>query len=106
SSSGSRRNPIVSAPRRAPRIRSRTRLSRPEPLIAQPSTHRAPAAVIGRASRLPMDQPSMDFSGGYESVAQEFMLRRDPVIGVATVREWARKLPSGSTILDLGCGHG
>jgi cyclopropane fatty-acyl-phospholipid synthase-like methyltransferase len=27
-------------------------------------------------------------------------------IGVATVRAWARSLPAGASILDLGCGHG
>ena len=27
-------------------------------------------------------------------------------IGVATVREWARTLPPGASILDLGCGDG
>jgi cyclopropane fatty-acyl-phospholipid synthase-like methyltransferase len=27
-------------------------------------------------------------------------------IGVETVRRWARSLPQGSVVLDLGCGHG
>ncbi|MQA91818.1 MAG: methyltransferase domain-containing protein [Gemmatimonas sp.] len=34
------------------------------------------------------------------------MVRRDPAIGVATVRAWARELPSGGAVLDLGCGNG
>ncbi|MBA2669209.1 MAG: class I SAM-dependent methyltransferase [Gemmatimonadetes bacterium] len=45
-------------------------------------------------------------SGGYDALAHEFMLRRDPTIGVATVREWARALPPGGAVLDLGCGPG
>jgi 2-polyprenyl-3-methyl-5-hydroxy-6-metoxy-1,4-benzoquinol methylase len=31
---------------------------------------------------------------------------RNPRIGAATVREWSKALPRGSSILDLGCGHG
>lgn len=45
-------------------------------------------------------------SNGYEAVAFEFMRRRNPKIGVATVRSWARSLPRGASILDLGCGDG
>ena len=48
-----------------------------------------------------------DPSNGYEAVASEFVKRRKlSSIGVATVRTWARALPSGASILDLGCGHG
>lgn len=48
-----------------------------------------------------------DPSNGYEAVASEFAARREQSeIGVATVRRWARSLPSGASILDLGCGHG
>lgn len=51
--------------------------------------------------------PSTDQSNGYEGMADEFMRRRtNSSIGVATVREWARSLPKGATVLDLGCGHG
>jgi 2-polyprenyl-3-methyl-5-hydroxy-6-metoxy-1,4-benzoquinol methylase len=51
--------------------------------------------------------PPNDFSNGYEAVAAEFMGRRERLgIGVATVRRWARSLPPGATVLDLGCGHG
>lgn len=45
-------------------------------------------------------------SNGYEAVAWEFMRRRSPKIGVATVRSWTRSLPRGASILDLGCGDG
>jgi len=48
-----------------------------------------------------------DPSNGYEGFASEFMARREKsTIGVATVRTWARSLPEGASILDLGCGHG
>jgi len=47
-----------------------------------------------------------DLSNGYEAVASEFMRRRQPHLGVAAVRSWARSLAPGSSVLDLGCGHG
>ena len=54
-----------------------------------------------------MATPDYDPSKGYESVAPEFMARREQSgIGAATVRSWARSLKPGISILDLGCGHG
>lgn len=48
-----------------------------------------------------------DPSNGYEAAASEFMRRREQSsVGVGTVRTWARSLPPGASILDLGCGHG
>jgi 2-polyprenyl-3-methyl-5-hydroxy-6-metoxy-1,4-benzoquinol methylase len=48
-----------------------------------------------------------DPSNGYEAVASEFIERREQSsIGVATIRTWARSIPAGAAILDLGCGHG
>ncbi len=49
-----------------------------------------------------------DPSNGYEAIADEFVSGRvrSRVIGVATVREWARDLPRGRTVLDVGCGTG
>lgn len=49
-----------------------------------------------------------DPSNGYEAIAEEFVSGRvrSPIIGVATVREWARDLPRGGTVLDVGCGAG
>jgi SAM-dependent methyltransferase len=54
----------------------------------------------------------MDLSNGYESVSEEFLGRRGNsgtrsiAIGVKEVREWARTLPCGSSVIDLGCGPG
>lgn len=48
-----------------------------------------------------------DASNGYEAVAGEFVSRRTrSSIGARIVREWARTLPAGAEVLDLGCGHG
>jgi SAM-dependent methyltransferase len=48
----------------------------------------------------------VDPSNGYEEIAGQFMAARNGRVGRATVREWGRTLPAGSSILDLGCGHG
>jgi len=54
----------------------------------------------------------MDRSSGYEAVAVEFLARRgnsstrSTAIGVNEVRKWARTLPQGSCVIDLGCGPG
>jgi 2-polyprenyl-3-methyl-5-hydroxy-6-metoxy-1,4-benzoquinol methylase len=54
-----------------------------------------------------MQLVSADRSNGYEGVAREFMsYRTESNVGGATVREWARALPRGVDVLDLGCGHG
>jgi SAM-dependent methyltransferase len=34
------------------------------------------------------------------------MVSRNARIGAAEVSDWAKALPAGSSILDLGCGHG
>lgn len=52
------------------------------------------------------EQPG-DEANGYEALAHRFMAARGQSgTGVATVRGWAESLPSGASILDLGCGHG
>jgi SAM-dependent methyltransferase len=54
----------------------------------------------------------MDRSSGYEAVSAEFLARRgngrtrSNAIGVKEVRKWARTLPRGSSVIDLGCGPG
>jgi cyclopropane fatty-acyl-phospholipid synthase-like methyltransferase len=54
----------------------------------------------------------MDRSNGYESVSAEFLARRgnartrSHAIGVKEVREWAKTLPRGISVIDLGCGPG
>ena len=48
-----------------------------------------------------------DRSNGWEAVASTFIAEsRTSTIGVATVDAWARTLPPGAPILDLGCGAG
>jgi len=53
----------------------------------------------------------MDRSNGYEAVSKEFLERRGSRtrsvgIGVKEVRKWARTLPRGGSVLELGCGPG
>jgi SAM-dependent methyltransferase len=52
----------------------------------------------------------MDRSNGYECVAVEFLSGRGSArsagIGAKEVRNWARKLPRGAAVIDLGCGSG
>jgi SAM-dependent methyltransferase len=53
----------------------------------------------------------MDQSNGYEAISEEFLAgrgsrARSPAIGVEEVRKWARALPHGSSVIDLGCGPG
>jgi SAM-dependent methyltransferase len=52
----------------------------------------------------------MDRSNGYEGVAVEFLSRRgngrSTGVGVDAVRRWARTLPLGAAVIDLGCGPG
>jgi 2-polyprenyl-3-methyl-5-hydroxy-6-metoxy-1,4-benzoquinol methylase len=47
-----------------------------------------------------------DKSNGYEAAAKGFLSARNPRVGASTVREWSQTLPPGSSILDVGCGHG
>ena len=51
-----------------------------------------------------------DRSNGYEGIAPEFLARRgsgrSTGIGVNQVRKWARTLPPGAAVIDLGCGPG
>jgi SAM-dependent methyltransferase len=48
----------------------------------------------------------IDRSSGYESIAAEFVNARSTIIGVKRVRDWARALPRGAAVVDLGCGPG
>ena len=47
-----------------------------------------------------------DRSNGYEGIAEAFMRTRRPSIGPTVVRKWAKTLPAGASVLDLGCGSG
>jgi SAM-dependent methyltransferase len=54
----------------------------------------------------------MDRSNGYEAVSKEFLASRgnnrtrSTAIGVKEVRKWAKTLPRGTSVIDLGCGPG
>lgn len=49
---------------------------------------------------------SIDHSGGWDEVAEQFMAVRSD-IGARLVRSWARdNLPPSSSIVDIGCGSG
>jgi 2-polyprenyl-3-methyl-5-hydroxy-6-metoxy-1,4-benzoquinol methylase len=51
----------------------------------------------------------MDQSNGYESIAPSFIEWRNRDlngIGASSVRPWAKSLPKGAAVLDLGCGTG
>jgi SAM-dependent methyltransferase len=51
-----------------------------------------------------------DRSNGYEGIAAQFLAHRgrapSTAIGAASVRDWARTLPRGAAVLELGCGSG
>lgn len=48
-----------------------------------------------------------DQSNGYETVSGDFLsIRSRSRTGVATVRNWAKSLPVGGSVLDMGCGNG
>jgi 2-polyprenyl-3-methyl-5-hydroxy-6-metoxy-1,4-benzoquinol methylase len=52
----------------------------------------------------------IDPSNGYESVAAAFLAGRgrapSTAIGAREVRAWARRLPRGAAVIDVGCGSG
>jgi SAM-dependent methyltransferase len=54
----------------------------------------------------------MDRSNGYEAVSEKFLAHRanrtarTTGVGVKEVRKWARTLPRGCSVIDLGCGPG
>ena len=48
-----------------------------------------------------------DASNGYEVIADQFIKNRQQSnIGIDVIRDWARALPAGASVLDLGCGFG
>jgi 2-polyprenyl-3-methyl-5-hydroxy-6-metoxy-1,4-benzoquinol methylase len=51
-------------------------------------------------------QSGPDKSNGYEAIAEAFSRARTVSIGPLTVRNWAKRLQPGASILDIGCGNG
>ena len=48
-----------------------------------------------------------DPSNGWNYIASKFIERRQKShIGIDAVKKWASDFPSGSDVLDLGCGFG
>src|SRR5712664_632102 len=88
------------------------------PAVLRPSVQRhAPTytEAFNRCTRGPYGTKNYsiqmtDRSNGYKRVAAEFLAGRGSArtrskgIGVKAVREWARALPSGAAVIDLGCG--
>jgi SAM-dependent methyltransferase len=52
----------------------------------------------------------VDRSNGYEGIASQFLAGRgrapSTAVGTSAVRNWARTLPRGAAVIDLGCGSG
>ena len=48
----------------------------------------------------------IDRSNGYEGIAAEFVSTRSTTIEVKRGRDWAKALPRGAAVVDLGCGPG
>lgn len=49
----------------------------------------------------------MDSALAYEKNAHDFLHQRDQsLVGVKVIREWAKKLPTGSNIIEIACGGG
>lgn len=88
--------------------------NRPEPAAGPrfPTFRIAAIHCSGSGRRLvrACESDLIDRSNGYEGVAAKFLAGRggpgSTRIGAERVRTWARQLPHGSTVLDLGCGSG
>ena len=69
-----------------------------------------PLQVQVRSSATERVLSMTDRSNGYEGVAAEFLAGRGRApstgIGARAVCDWARTLPRGAAIIDLGCGSG
>lgn len=60
-----------------------------------------------KPGRVLLMMSNADRTNGYEDVSGEFISGRTrSSVGAATVRQWAKALPPGGDVLDLGCGSG
>ncbi len=69
------------------------------------------SSIVDAAGLAPCYHQQVDRSNGYEAVANEFLAGRGSRartvgIGVKEVRKWAKTLPRGCSVIDLGCGPG
>ena len=55
---------------------------------------------------VPAGSDAKDPSRGYDAVAGGYTTQRSPTIGIACVERWAKSLPAGAEVLELGCGTG
>lgn len=54
-----------------------------------------------------MTSPPPDPSNGYEAVASAFICSRERRrIGAGMIQGWSQSIPTGASVLDLGCGSG
>jgi 2-polyprenyl-3-methyl-5-hydroxy-6-metoxy-1,4-benzoquinol methylase len=66
-------------------------------------------AATGKRIRIMSEHdPAEDLTNGYEAIADRYIAARagPRPIGIDAVLRWARTLPRGATILDVGCGPG
>jgi SAM-dependent methyltransferase len=61
----------------------------------------------GQRARVMSPPSPPDASAGYEAVADTFRVARERAgVGAGLLTHWARSLPQGAAVLDLGCGTG
>jgi SAM-dependent methyltransferase len=51
-------------------------------------------------------KPILEISNCWEISAESFIVSRNRTIGTRVLNDWCKKLPKGSTVLDIGCGFG
>jgi 2-polyprenyl-3-methyl-5-hydroxy-6-metoxy-1,4-benzoquinol methylase len=61
---------------------------------------------VTAAPRPPRPSSPPDPSNGWDAAADTLIRDRSHTVGVAVLRDWARPLAPGASVLDLGCGAG